>query len=67
MTYKEWSEEYRISAEQLKEKIQNLKDEVNTAPISTISSIDARIKILYQMYLNCRETAEILAARMGEV
>lgn len=63
MTYKEWAEEYSESAKILKVKIKNLKDELKNAPVSTIMKINARINIMYQMYLECVKTADILSAR----
>lgn len=67
MTYKEWSEEYRKSAEMIKEKISILKEELKTAPLSMLKSINSRISILYGMYLDCNSTANILGARKGEI
>lgn len=63
MTFKEWSDEYNISAEILTARIHTLKEELPTAPAEMISSINRRIEIMYQMYLDCRKTAEILALK----
>lgn len=67
MTYSEWSQEYLESAEKIKEKISKLKEELKTAPLSMIASINSRISILYGMYLDCNSTANILAARKGVI
>lgn len=67
MTYIEWSQEYRTSAEILKEKISNLKEELKTAPLSMIASINSRISLLYGMYLDCNRTADLLAVREGVI
>ena len=65
MTFKEWSDEYRKSAEILDEKIHKLKKELKNAPVDMLSSIEGRIGIMYQMYLDCRKTSDILALRKG--
>ncbi len=67
MTFKDWSKEYCISAEILNEKIHKLKSELHTAPVNALSSINSRISIMYQMYLDCKKTAEILSERKGNV
>lgn len=67
MTYKEWSEEYLKSAEIIREKIAGLKEELKTAPLSKIVTINSRISILYRMYLDCYSTANILGARNGAI
>lgn len=65
MTYSEWAEEYRQSAEQVKQKISDLRAERDTVSALQQRSIDNRIKILYGMYLDCMHTYEILARRRG--
>lgn len=65
MTFNDWSNEYYTTAEILNQKIHILKKELKTAPVDMLSSIEGRIGIMYQMYLDCRNTANILALRKG--
>lgn len=67
MTFQEWSQEYLKSAELLKEKITRLKSELDFAPADMLNSINNRIYIMYQMYLECMKTADILSLRRGNV
>ena len=65
MTYNEWSLQYRESADILKEKIDALKIEKKKAPLSELNGLDNRIKILSEMYRDCRETEYELGKRKG--
>lgn len=67
MTFKEWAEEYRITENILKEEIHKLKSELPTAPTNMLSSINRSIDIMYQMYLDCRKTADTLSIRRGSI
>ena len=67
MTYTEWSSQYFESAEQLKEKIAELKNSLLTSPAEQLKDINARISGLYQMYLDCMHTANNLIKRKGVV
>lgn len=65
MTYKEWADEYNESAKAVEKRMKELKQELKTAPVSMLKDLNARIYILYQMYLDCRHTADLLYRRKG--
>lgn len=65
MTYLEWAGEYRESAFTLKERIANLKEQLLTAPADELQNLNFRISVMYQMYLDCMHTADILQKRKG--
>ena len=67
MTYQEWADEYKESADKLKERIGELKEELLTAPAAKLADITNRINILYSMYLDCMDTADILRKKKGEI
>jgi len=57
MKYSEWSKEYSDEGKKIKERINELKTQQETAPPSEITSIKNRIDILLSMYHDCMETA----------
>ena len=57
MKYSEWSKEYSDEGKKIKDRINELKAQQETAPPSEISGISNRINILLTMYLDCMETA----------
>ena len=57
MKYSEWSKQYSDDAEKIRERINELKAQQETAPPSEITSIKNRIGILLSMYHDCMETA----------
>lgn len=65
MTYIEWADEYKRSADMIKEKISGLKEQLAVAAADELKEINYRISILYRMYLDCMDTADILRARKG--
>lgn len=65
MTYSEWAEEYKKSADAVKEKILILKEQLAYAAADELKGINNRISILYQMYLDCMDTANKLKSRKG--
>lgn len=65
MTYLQWAEEYIDSANLLKEKIRVLKEQLPTAPIKELREMNFRISTMYQMYLDCMKTADILKRKKG--
>ncbi len=67
MTYQEWAKEYRNSAETIRTKIQQLREEEKHAPVSELPLLDRKISLLYGMYLDCSKTADLLQKREGVV
>ena len=65
MTYNEWAEEYLKEAEKIQEKITALKEYRETAPLPELKSIENRLRVLYQMYLDCIHTARTLTKKKG--
>lgn len=65
MTYQEWAEEYRESAEILKQRIEARKQERQHAHPGAIKELDFRIRTMYLMYLDCMRTANLLEKRKG--
>ena len=57
MKYSEWSKQYSDDAEKIRDRINELKAQQETAPPSEITSIKNRIDILLSMYHDCMETA----------
>ena len=59
--YKRWAEEYLKSANQMQEKINELKQKrKTTASIDEINITNHNIDIFKEMYYDCSETAKIL-------
>ncbi len=65
MTYKEWADDYKKSADMIKERIAVLKNQLITAPVDELREINCRISSMYQMYLDCMDTAKNLRFRKG--
>ena len=65
MTYSQWADEYKQSADMLKEKIAVLKAQLLTAPVEQIRELNFRISTMYGMYLDCMDTAKNLRKRKG--
>lgn len=65
MTYQEWAEEYRESASLLKKRIDRLKKQLGSAPVSELQELNFRIHTMYMMYLECTKTADLLMKRKG--
>ena len=65
MTYSQWSDEYKQSADMLKERIAVLKEQLLTAPAEQLRELNFRISTMYSMYLDCMDTAKILRIRKG--
>jgi len=57
MKYSEWSKEYSDEGKKIKDRINELKAQQETAPPSELGSISNRISILISMYHDCMETA----------
>ena len=61
MKYSEWSKQYSDDAEKIRDRINELINELKTqqetAPPSELGSINNRISILISMYHDCMETA----------
>ena len=57
MKYSEWSKEYSDEGKKIKERINELKAQQETAPPAELGSINNRINILISMYHDCMETA----------
>ena len=57
MKYSEWSKQYSDDAEKIRDRINELKAQQETAPPSELGSINNRINILISMYYDCKETA----------
>ena len=67
MTYSQWADEYTDSADKLKEKIDLLKAELETANLNELPDLYFRINTLHSMYTECVRLANILRKRKGEV
>ena len=65
MTYSQWADEYKQSADMLKEKIAVLKAQLLTAPVEQLRELNFRISTMYGMYLDCMDTAKNLRKRKG--
>ena len=65
MTYSQWADEYKQSADMLKEKITVLKAQLLTAPVEQLRELNFRISTMYGMYLDCMDTAKNLRKRKG--
>ena len=63
MKYSEWSKEYSDEGKKIKERINELKAQQETAPPSEFGSINNRISILISMYHDCMETAAELTKK----
>lgn len=62
MYFKNWAKEYDNSAGIILEKINKLKEELNSPTKTGKAELERRLKILYSMYLDCRTTSYILCA-----
>lgn len=67
MTYPEWAQEYFDSAKTLKERIDNLKKQHETADLHELPELNFRINTMRSMYTECVRIGNILAKRKGEV
>lgn len=65
MDYIEWSREYFSEAKKIKEKIERLKEELKRSGKQNKKALYTRITILYSMYLEQKNSGEILVARAG--
>ena len=65
MTYSQWADEYKQSADILKEKIRVLKGQLLTAPAEQLRELNFRISTMYGMYLNCMDIYKDLRKRKG--
>ncbi len=65
MTYQEWADQYLEEADKLQTRIDELKAERETAPVSELLALERRIISLYDMRLNCLKTYNDLAKRKG--
>ena len=63
MKYSEWSKQYSDDAEKIRDRINELKTQQETAPPSELGSINNRINILISMYHDCMETAAELTKK----
>lgn len=66
MTYKEWAKEYYDCASDLKGKVERIKEEMKTAREPALSALSEKLRVMYEMYLDCIHTADMLARRKGE-
>ncbi len=66
MTYKEWADQYYESAMTMKERMNKLKKDMKSASSSALAEMSNRLMVMYGMYRDCIETANLLAARTGE-
>ena len=57
MKYSEWSKEYSDEGKKIKDRINELKAQQETAPPAELGSINNRINILISMYHDCMKTA----------
>ena len=65
MTYQQWGNEYKTTADIIKERIANLKKQLITASVDELRELNYRISSLYQMYLDCMDSADTLIVRKG--
>ncbi len=66
MTYKEWANEYYESAMALKKRMSKLKEDMKSASNNALAEMSNRLTVMYGMYRDCMETADLLATRKGE-
>ena len=60
MEFTQLAREYRTEAENLKRRMETLKEQLKTARCSEAREINRRLAILYTMYLECRHTGKVL-------
>ena len=63
MNYNEMSREYKITANELMKKIENLKIQKKGSYGAHLKELNHRIKILEEMYVDCDFTARIMKER----
>lgn len=63
MNYNEMAKEYRATANELMQKINNLKIERTTKYGSALNELNHRIKMLEEMYIDCDFTAKVMKTR----
>ena len=63
MNYKNWSEEYLLQAENVKKHLDKLKNERKHKCASEIENINSRISLIYQIYLELKQTGIYLEYR----
>ena len=63
MNYNEMAREYKITANELLKKIENLKIEKKGSYGIQLNELNHRIKMLEEMYVDCDFTARVMKAR----
>ncbi|MDP4120614.1 MAG: hypothetical protein Q8876_06130 [Bacillota bacterium] len=66
MDYNKWANEYLAEAEEIKEYIGRLRNQVKEANAERKKELYSRITILYSMYLELNHTGKYLLERGGE-
>lgn len=67
MNYNEMAKEYRATANEIMEKINNLKSKKNGIYGSALNELNHRIKMLEEMYIDCDFTAKVMQARANKM
>lgn len=65
--YKKWADDYYKSAQEIKQKIDALKEEKKTAPVEILPKLSHDIDIFYEMYYDCMDTYKILINRANKI
>lgn len=66
MTYKEWAKQYYDCASDLKEKAESIREKMKGSKEPELSALSEKLRVMYEMYLDCIHTADELAKRRGE-
>lgn len=66
MNYNEMAREYKITANELLKKIENLKNEKKGCYGTRLNELNHRIKILEEMYVDCDFTARVMKIRASK-
>lgn len=60
MDFNEWGQDYLQEAQQLKDRITNLREQLKTANHRETNELNHRIYVLYSMYMECKQTGLLL-------
>ena len=60
MDFNEWGQEYLQEAQQLKDRITDLRERLKTANHRETNELNHRIYVLYSMYMECKQTGLLL-------
>ncbi len=66
MNYRQWGQEYLEEAEQIKGKVDQLRELLRDDEAIQDRNLIYRINMLYSMYLDCRRTGKFLQEYRAE-